>query len=142
MNNRFNIFAWTGDQWKAASRHIVTAAGTAMAILLWFKLIPEMNAKVVVENVGIIADSLTKIGLAIGAIVTALGPLWALISASKSAAPENQAKATVKNIENNVPINGEKAKLIQAIADQPEVAVVKLTDPALAAEIPSPKVTS
>lgn len=140
MNNRFNVFAWTPDQWKAFSRHVVTAAGTAMAILLWFKLIPEMNAKIVVENVGIIADSLTKIGLAVGAIVTALGPVWSAIQASKSAAPENQAKATVRNIENNVPINGEKANLINAIANQPEVKKVELEDPVLASEIPSPKV--
>lgn len=137
-----NPFVWTKDQWKAASRHVVTSVGTAMAILLWFKIIPDVNAKEVVENVNVIVDSLTKISLAVGAIITALGPVWALVKASQSAAPEQQAKATIANLEHGVPLNGKKDALINAVAEQPEVKKIEMVDPAKADSIPSEKVTS
>ncbi len=136
-----NPFKWTPDQWKAASRHVITSTGTALAILIWFKLIPDVNAKEVADNVNILVESLTKAAIAIGAIVTALGPIWAMFKASQSAAPEHQAEATIKNLEEGRPIDGKKSELINAIANDPEVKKVEMMDKSKANEIPNPKVT-
>lgn len=125
--------SWNKSQWDAFGRHILTAAGSAIAALV-------MAGVLTTENAAIYLGHLTVFVTAIVALASMLGPIYAAYRAADSASPTNQAIQTVKNLNAKTDLNGEKAKLIEAVAEQPEVARVVVADPVLANEIPSPKV--
>lgn len=133
---------WTWDQWKAFGRHVGTYAGGIVTGAVALGLITNADGASLASALKDIMDGTGKIVAGLVTIAGIVGPVYTSLRSSRSASPDNQAAATVKNIEEGVPINGKKADLIKAIADQPEVAVVKLKDPVLAESILSPKVVS
>lgn len=135
-----NPFNWNVDQWKAASRHVVTAVGAVVGTLVFTKVLPQAAGESIVANVKIIFDSLSNIITATGAIIVSLGPIWSLIRSTQSASPERQVEATVKNLASGVPLNGKRDLLIAAVANQPDVAKIEMVDKTVAQAIPSEKV--
>jgi hypothetical protein len=132
----------TWDQWKAAGRHVGTYAGGIITGAVALGLITSADGASLATGLKDIVDGTGKLAAGIVTILGIIGPMYTAWRAQKSAAPENQAKATVKNLEKGVPLNGEKAKLIAAVADQPEIKKVEVLDPNLALAIPSNKVVS
>lgn len=130
-----NPFTWNKAQWDAAGRHVLTAVTTATPILILLKVITPEQADFWQNTTPIIFASIAGVFLAIG-------PVYALIQAARSASPDNQAAQTVKNLEAGVPLNGKRDQIIAAVADQPDVKKVEMVDQAKAAEIPSAKVTA
>lgn len=136
------LSTWTWDQWKAFGRHVGSyAAGLATAAVV-VGVVSQADGATLIQGITQVTDGAGKVVTGFATIFGVLWPIYNSIKAARSASPENQAKQTVKNIENGVSINGEQAKLIKAIADTPVVAEVKLTDPKLAESIPSEKVVS
>lgn len=131
---------WTWGQWKAAGRHGLTAVAAVLTTLGTVGLLKTADVTVLTTNISTIADSVGKIATSIGAIIAVLAPVYAALRAANSAKPENQAAATVRALDQGLPLNGKRAELIRAIADQPEVKKVELEDKALADRIPTPKV--
>lgn len=129
-----NPLVWTKAQWDAAGRHVLTLVGTATPILIYFNVISPAQAGEFTMHVGALFAAITGLFLA-------LAPLYAAWRAAKSASPESQAAQTVSNLEKGVPMNEEKDKLIEAVANQPEVKSVKMVDSAKAATISSQKVS-
>lgn len=124
---------WTKAQWEAFGRHVITALSSAVAVLVMIKVVKADDAAAIIS-------SSTQLITALVGLATLVVPIVSGIYASKSAAPENQAAQTVKNLQEGVPLNGKKDQLINAIAEQPDVKKVEMQDPAKAAELPSNKV--
>lgn len=131
---------WTWDQWKAAGGHGLTAVSASLATAVTFGLLSQADASSVATNIAIIVESAGKISVALAGLITTFGGVYAALRAANSAKPENQAKATVRALDNGLPLNGERKELIRAIAEQPDVQKVELRDKALAEQIPTPKV--
>lgn len=140
MNFSLNPLAWTWDQWKAAGRHGLTALSASLATAVFMGIISSADSKTILANIDLISQGVGKIVAGVTGLITVLVPIYTALRAANSAKPENQAKATIKNLNEGVPLNGTKDQLINALANQPEVAQVKLVDKTKANELPSPKV--
>jgi len=126
---------WNKAQWDAFGRHVLTAVGSAITVLVVVNLVDAKQATVFLDHTS------TFINAMIG-LITVLAPVYAAYRAASSASPTNQAVQTVKNLNAGTPLNGERAKLIAAVAEQPEVAKVVVKDPITAIEVPSVKVVA
>lgn len=130
-----NPLDWTKAQWDAAGRHMLTLIGTAVPILIAFKIVtPDQASTWTVWA--------TNVFGAVAGLALALAPIYAALRAAQTAAPDNQAKQAAKNLAANVPISeGRRDDLIAAVANQPDVINVTMVSAAEAERIPSPKVT-
>lgn len=136
------MLRWTKAQWDAYGRHIGTYIGGIVTGLITFGLITQTDGATLVAALNDIMDGTGKIVAGLATIAGIVGPMYTAWKAARSASPEKQAEQTVKNLQAGTPINGEKKKLIEAVAEQPEVKKVVMTTPEEAYEIPSNKVTS
>ena len=138
----YNPTKWNWDQWKASGRHILTAITSVIATAVFFGLITSDQAATIGENITVIAESTAKIFIAIGGIAAAVTPIYSAIRASRAASPEKQAEATVRNIAAADVAEKEKEKVIEAVAELPEIKQIVTKSPDLADAIPSEKVVS
>lgn len=127
------MLKWTKAQWDAFGRHVLTAVGSALAVLVLTGAVSQTQAA---EYLG----HLTALVTSVIALVATVAPLYAAIRAAHTASPEKQAEATVQNLDSGAPLNGKKAELIAAVANQPEVKEIVMQDPVEAEGIPSMKV--
>jgi hypothetical protein len=156
-----NPLTWNWNEQKAAGRHVLNTAGSVLATLaavhLFTGLTPDVAASVT-DNLNTIYDSVIKIVTAVGGIAAALAPVYAALTAKKSAEPAEQVKSVVASLSapaitqaaNAVADPASRNKLISAVAEMPEVraivapeAVAQATDsnkvvstPAAAAGLP------
>lgn len=127
---------WTKAQWEAFGRHIITMLASVFATLVFMNVIKA-------EDAAQIMSSATQLITALAGLAAVVVPVISGIWASRSASPERQVAQTVANLTSGAPLSGEKKKkLIEALAEQPEIKKVVVADPELAEIIPSEKVTS
>lgn len=131
---------WTWDQWKAFGRHVGTYLGGIITGLVTLHLITGADGATLLQAIRDITDGTSKIVAGVVAIIGVVGPLYTSLRSSRSAAPDSQVKSAAKVLEAGLPINGAKDKIINAVADQPEVKKVELVDKVQAAALPSDKV--
>lgn len=125
--------SWTKAQWEAFGRHIITALAATVAPLVAVNLVKA-------EDAAALVSSATALITALVGLASIVVPIVSGIYASKSAAPENQAKQTIANLNAGVPLNGKRDQLIEAVANQPDVKAVEMKDPLKAEAISSNKV--
>ena len=128
---------WTWDQWKAFGRHVITYISGIVSGAMVIGIISNADGTKLIAAISDLADGAGKVATSIVTIVGILAPLYAALKASKSASPDSQVKAAAKVLELGLPVNGAKDKIINAVADQPEVKKVELVDPAKADTLPS-----
>lgn len=129
------MLSWTKAQWDAFGRHILTAVTSAFAALVLAGVLTSDKAAEYIGHISVLVSS-------VAGIAVLVGPIYAAWRSARSASPEKQAEQTIANLKANVPINGEKDKLIAAVAEQPDVRKVVMRNPAKADEIDSSKVTA
>jgi hypothetical protein len=136
-----NPLTWTKAQWDAAGRHVLTLIGTAAPILIMLKVVSP-------EQIGTWTVWGTNLFAAVGALCLALAPIYAALRAAQTASPSNQIDQVAKNLAGSAQSQTDNAladpesrdKIIEAVANMPEVKNVKMKDPAVAEIIPSQKV--
>ncbi len=118
----------TKAQVDAVTRHLITIAGTAIAIFgLQAKGITVQQVTDAITSLGAVANSLLV-------LIAAIGPIYAATRAGQSASPASQVQQ-VQQIAATQPELAKEAKvaLLDATAGLPEVKEpIKVTDPALA----------
>lgn len=146
----FNPVNWNWAQLKAAGRHGLTyvAGGVSAAVAL--HLLSPTQGSEITSSLNLLAHGVGEIATAVGGIAAVVVPLYTSWRAAKSASPSEQVKSVVSNLSapqltqaaNAVADPESRAKLIEAVAEMPEVKKIVPTDPALAAATPSPKVVA
>lgn len=116
---------WTWDQWKAAGRHASSYAGGIITGAVALGLVSNVDGATLTSAIKEIMDGSGKVIAGLISLVGVVGPIYSAIKASRSAAPENQAKQTVKNIEEGVPLGVEGPKLVEAIVASPNISIPK-----------------
>ena len=129
------MLSWNKSQWDAFGRHVLTACGAALAALAMAGFLTTAQTAEYLGHATVFITSI--VGLA-----ATLGPIYGAYKAASSASPTNQAVQTVKNLNEGTPLNGERAKIIAAVAEQPDVEKVVVKDPIMAVEAPSNKVVA
>ena len=131
---------WTWDQWKAFGRHVLTYMSGIVSGAMVIGIISNADGTKLIAAISDLAEGAGKVATALATIIGIMVPIYTSLRASKSAAPDSQVKAAAKVLELGLPVNGAKDKIINAVADQPEVKKVELQDPAKADTLPSNKV--
>lgn len=145
-----NPLQWNWTQFKAAGRHVLSyaAGGVSVAVTLHF-LSPTQGADIS-ANIDLVTEGLTKIIAGLSGLAAVIAPIYTTFKAAHSASPSSQVNEVVHNLSapqitqaaNAVADPGSRQKLIEAVAEMPEVQKVVPVDPAVAAAIPSPKVVA
>lgn len=135
------MLKWTKAQWDAAGRHVLTALGSALTMAVIMNLITAAQA-------GVLLEQATNFITALFGLIAVLGPIYAAWQAARSASPAAQVDEVAKNLGSGPVSQAANAiadplsrdKIIQAVANMPEVKEVDLVDKSRANEIPSAKV--
>lgn len=150
MNNDLNPLNWNWNQYKAAGKHVASyaAGGVTAAVALHF-LSPTQGGDIA-ENIGLITDGVTKIATGVAGIIAVLAPIYTALKAAHNASPASQVTSVVANLSapqgtqeaNAIADPASRTKLIEAVAEMPEVKKIVPADPALADATASPKVVA
>lgn len=145
-----NPLAWNWNQWKASGKHIASyaAGGVSMAVALHF-ISPSQGGDLT-QNISLISDGLMNVAKGVAGLAGILIPVYTAFRAAHNASPSSQVSSVVESLSaprttqaaNAVADPASRTKLIEAVAEMPEVKKIIPVDPAIAAAIPSPKVTA
>jgi len=139
---------WNWNQYKSVGRHVITGVGCVTATLVAVHFISPAQQTDIINNVSTIYDGVVKVVTGIAGLIGVLAPIYAALKSKDAASPASQVNSVVKNLSapeitqaaNAVADPGSRAKLIEAVADMPEVKKIIPADPALALSTLSPKV--
>lgn len=144
-----NPLDWNWQQYKAAGKNVASyaAGGVSVAVALHF-LSPAQGGDVT-ANIGLISDGLTKVATGIAGLVSSGTIIYTALRAAHNASPSSQVTSVVNNLSapqitqaaNAIADPASRTKLIEAVAEMPEVKKIVPVDPALAVATASPKVT-
>lgn len=146
----FNPVNWNWTQYKAAGRNVASYAAGGVTVAVAFHFLTPAQGGDVTQNLNLIADGVVKIATGIGGLVAVLTPVYTAIKAARNASPSAQVTSVVANLSapqitqaaNAVADPTSRSKLIEAVADMPEVKKIIPVDPALALATVSPKVSA
>lgn len=146
----FNPFEWNWNQLKASGKHWGSYLAGGLTVAVAFHLLTPAQSADLTSNVDSIVTSLEKIVTAIAAIAGIITPIYTSFRAANNASPSSQVKSVLQNLSapeitqaaNAVADPTSRNKLIQAVAEMPEVKIIDLKNPAMAEANPSPKVVS
>lgn len=148
MSYDLNPLNWNWQQAQAAGKHGLTAVGAVTATLVAVHFLDTTQQTEIVANVTSIYDGLIKVVTGIAGLVGVLTPIYGALKSAHNASPASQVTSVVKNLSapeitqaaNAVVDPTSRNKLIEAVAEMPEVKKIVPTDPALAVAVASPKV--
>lgn len=147
----FNILNWNWTEKAAAGRHVLTYVSGIATTLVAVHFLTPQDASAITDNLNTIWDGAVKIGTGLTGLAGVLAPIYAALTAKKSAEPASQIKAVVSNLSapqvaqvaNAVADPEGRNKLISAVAEMPEVraivapqAVVRATESAKVVNTP------
>lgn len=143
-----NPINWNWNQAKAAGKHVASYAAGGVTVAVAFHFLSPTQGGDLSQNIGLVTDGVTKIATGIAGIIAVLAPVYTALKAANNASPSSQVASVVQNLSapqitqaaNAVADPESRTKLIEAVAEMPEVKKIVPNDPALAAAIPSPKV--
>lgn len=138
----------TQAQILAAARNAGSYIAGGLTVAVAFHVLSPMQSADITENVNTIVEGATKIATGIAGLIGILTPIYTAWRASKSASPSEQVKSVVNSLNaspaqqsaNAIADPTSRQKLIEAVAEMPEVKKVVPVDPDLAVVIPSEKV--
>lgn len=144
-----NPVQWNWTQFKAAGRHVASFSAGAVVVAATWGLVSSAQANDINNALTLIFSGLDNLGKGVAALAAVLIPIYTTLRAAHSASPASQVKEVVQNLSapqitqaaNEVADPGSRNKLIEAVAEMPEVKKIVPVDPAIAKAIPSPKVT-
>jgi hypothetical protein len=143
-----NPTKWTRDQWNAAGKHVLSAAGGGVAVAVVLHAISPTDASAITDGLNSIAHGLTDVIKGIAGILGVLAPIYAAWRSAHNASPQNQvARATEVIVEaskpGTAPVIDTKAKneMIDAVSNLPGVVGV-VAAPSIAKATPSDRVVA
>ncbi len=143
-----NPLAWNWQQYKAAGKHVVSYAAGGVSVAVALHFLSPTQATDITTNIGLISDGLTKVVAGIAGLVAVVAPIYTAMKSAHNASPSSQITSVVNNLSapqitqaaNAVADPASRTKLIEAVADMPEVKKIVPVDPELAISTASPKV--
>lgn len=134
-------------QLKAAGRHLASyAAGGVTVLVAWHFLSPVQGTDIT-TSLNSISSGIEQVIKGITGLLAVLTPIYTAWRASKAASPSAQIKSVIDNLSapqitqeaNKIADPASRNKLIDAVAEMPEVKVIK-ADEQVALATGSPKV--
>lgn len=149
MSGFFNPTTWNWSQYKAAGKHVVSYAAGGVTVAVAFHFLSPAQGQDISQNIGLITDGATKIATGIAGLIAILAPIYNALRAANNSSPSAQITSVVQNLSapqitqaaNAVADPASRTKLIEAVADMPEVKKIVPNDPTIATSTLSPKVT-
>ena len=144
-----NPMTWTMPQLQAAGKHVASYAAGGVSVFVALHFISPPQGLEATESINSIVDGLTQVGKGIAGLAAVVVPIYTSWRAAHNASPAQQVEHVVQQLNaspgtqaaNAIADPTSRAKLIEAVAEMPEVKKVVPVDPTLAAAIPSQKVT-
>ena len=140
---------WTFSQYSAIGRHVISYCAGAISMGATWGIYSQVTAVGTVNDLNLLAHGLGEVVTALSALAATAGSVWATIRGIKNASPKEQIKSVVSNLQatqvvqaaNAIADPGGRNKLINAVAEMPEVKILQATE-AVALQTPSSKVVS
>jgi hypothetical protein len=138
------------NQYKAAGRNVASYAAGGVTVAVFFGWLSAKDGTSITQDINLITTGMGQVLEGIAGLIAVLTPIYTMWRASIAASPSTQVKEVVKNLSasqitqaaNEVADPGSRAKLIEAVADMPEVKRIVSASPQVARSISSEKVTS
>ena len=127
----------TWGQYKAIGRHALTYTAGAVTMAAAIGILSQGDAGTLTNGLNDIANGLAGVAKGVAAIAGVLVPIYTAYAASHSASPQVQIQSVVTNAASDP---GGRAKLVNAVAEMPEVKGI--VAPSLAASTSSDKVVA
>ena len=140
---------WTWQQYQAAGKHVLSYGAGAATAAAVFGLISQKDASDIAENLNTVWDGVMQVAKGLAGLGAVLIPVYTALRAAHNASPKEQLNHVVNNLSapqgtqlaNAVADPEGRNKLINAVANMPEVKAVVAT-PAVASATLSGKVVS
>ncbi len=144
-----NPMQWTWPQLQAAGKHVASYAAGGVSVFVALHFISPPQGLEATESINSIVDGVTQIAKGVAGLAAILVPVYTSWRAAHNASPAQQVEHVVAQLNaspgtqaaNALADPTSRQKIIEAVAEMPEVKKVVPVDPALASAIPSPKVT-
>lgn len=144
-----NPATWNWTQDKAAGKHLLSYAAGATTAAAFMGLISQGDSASLMSGLNQIVDGLESAAKGVGVVAGVLIPIYTALRAAHNASPQEQIKSVVNNLSapevtqvaNAVVDPQGRAKLINAVAEMPEVKGI-VAAPAVALVTPSDKVVA
>jgi len=145
----WNPANWNVAEQQAAGRHVLSYIAGGVTVAAAWGLISTHDASGITDNVTMIWEGIEQVLKGVAGLCAILVPIYTSLRAAHTASPSEQVKAVVKNLSapeitqaaNAVADPTSRAKLINAVADMPEVRAIVVPQ-VVATRTESPKVVN
>ncbi|MEO6381990.1 MAG: hypothetical protein ABIO35_08330 [Nitrobacter sp.] len=145
-----NPLNWNWNQYKAAGKHVASYAAGGISVAVALHFISPGQATDISENIGHVTTGINELVKGLSGLLATGTLLYTSLRAAHNASPSSQVTSVVANLSapqitqaaNAVADPTSRAKLIEAVAEMPEVKKIVPVDPALAIATASPKVVT
>lgn len=145
-----NPLNWNRNQWQAFGKHMASAGAGAAGLAVTWSIIQPQTGTDITGNINDVVDGLTQAFKGLAALATAAMLAYTSLKSVAKSSPSSQIQSVVDNLSapqitqaaNAVADPGSRIKLIEAVAEMPEVKKIVPVSEAVALAIPSEKVTT
>jgi len=145
-----NPLNWNWQQAQAAGKHVASYAAGAVTVAAAWGLVSSAQSQDLTVNLQLIFTGAENLAKGIAGLAAVLVPIYTAFKSAHNASPAQQVEHVVAQLAapqasqtaNAIADPTSRAKIIEAVAEMPEVKKVVPVDPALANAIPSMKVVT